>query len=343
MNIFITGGSGFLGKALIRELLANDSFLQVERIINYDVNVEEAFDDVRVSTIKGDIRDYVPLRDASKGADLVIHTAAIVDWGTRSDEEIFSVNTSGTENVVRACLENGIRYLVHTSTLDVVFTGKPQVGIDESVDYPKDHVTSYCESKTLAEKAVLAANNEILKTVALRPSDIYGEADPYHMDSLINMAKNGFYVRLGNGTSRSQHVYVGNMAHALIQAAHALVNGNGRIGGKAYFITDGESANFFHFFDRIVEGAGYRIWPKNLWIPRGLAYTMGSISEGIAVLLRPVRRYQPKFSRFAVTYTCNDFTFKASKAREDFGFRPKYTEEEAVRRTSGYYMKNRQS
>ena len=330
-----------MGKALIRELLDNDSLLKADSIVNYDINVKETFDDARVKLVTGDIRDYEQLKDASYGADLVIHTAAIVDWGTRSDEEIFSVNTAGTENVIRACLENGIRYLVHTSTLDVVFTGKPQVGIDESIDYPRDHVTSYCESKTLAEKAVLAANNEILKTVALRPSDIYGEADPYHMDSLINMAKNGFYVRLGNGTSKSQHVYVGNMADALVQAAHALMNGNDRIAGKAYFITDAEGTNFFHFFDRIVEGAGYRIWPRNLWLPRGLAYAMGSISEAIALLMRPIKKYQPKFSRFAVTYICNDFTFNASKAREDFGFSPKYAEDEAVKQTIDHYRKNK--
>ena len=112
-----------------------------------------------------------------------------------------------------------------------------------------------------------------------------------------------------------------------------------KIGGNAYFITDGEGTNFFKFFDKIVLASGYKIWPKNIWLPRKIAYSMGAISEFIAVLARPVKRYNPKFSRFAVTYTCNDFTFSSGKAKRDFGFEPRYSEEEALRRTSEFYKK----
>jgi len=339
MKILITGGTGFLGKAVVRELISDQALLKAEEIRIYDLNDILDFQDDRLTFIKGDIRDYETLKQACTNIDMVIHTAAIVDWGTKSEEEVLSVNTTGTENVIRACRENGILYLVHTSTLDVVFTGKPLVNIDESLDYPKDHVTMYCKSKTLAEKAVIGANNEQLKTVALRPSDIYGEADPYHMDSLIDMAKGGFYVRLGDGKSKCQHIYVGNMAHALIMAGRALMDGNEKIRGEVYFITDGSGTNFFHFFDRIVEGAGYKIWPKNLWIPRGVAYSMGSMSEAVAFLIRPIKKYYPKFSRFAVTYTCNDFTFSSKKAKEDFGFEPKYSAEKALQRTIDHYRK----
>jgi nucleoside-diphosphate-sugar epimerase len=88
-----------------------------------------------------------------------------------------------------------------------------------------------------------------------------------------------------------------------------------------------------------VEGAGYRIRPKNLWLPRWFAYGLGAISEGIAFLVRPIKKYSPKMSRFAVTYTCTDYTFSTDKARMDLGFVPKYSQQEAYERTVGYFKK----
>ena len=235
-------------------------------------------------------------------------------------------------------MENKVPYLVFTSSLDAVYAGKPLVNIDETVPYPEKHPTSYCRSKYLAEKLALAANSETLKTITLRPSDIFGEADPYHIDSLINMAKGGFYVRLGNGKAQCQNVYVGNMAYAHVLAADALMK-KPEVAGNVYFITDGESYNFFKLFDQVVLGAGYKIWPKNLWLPRRLAYSIGACSELIAILARPIKKYTPKFSRFAVTYTCTDFTFSAEKARKELGFKPKYSFEEAMKSTINFYRK----
>jgi nucleoside-diphosphate-sugar epimerase len=207
--------------------------------------------------------------------------------------------------------------------------------------YPEQHGSSYCVSKYLAEKLVLESNGNGLKTCSLRPSDIYGEGDPYHLGNLIGMARRGFYIRLGNGASRCQHVYVGNAAHAHLLAAAALLQGKGKVAGEAYFLTDGAGSNFFTFFDPIVTGAGYRIWPRNLWLPKGLAYSLGVITEGLAVLVRPVRKFRPKLSRFAVVYTCTDYTFTSEKARRDFGFVPKYNKEEAYRRTVDYFRKKK--
>jgi nucleoside-diphosphate-sugar epimerase len=132
------------------------------------------------------------------------------------------------------------------------------------------------------------------------------------------------------------------MAHALLMAAAELAMGNSRVGGQVYFITDGPGSNFFTFFDQVVRGAGYRIWPRNLWLPRGVAYTLASLSEFAASVISLFKKYNPKFSRFAVTYTCTDFTFSSAKARDHFGFAPKYGKEEALERTIAYYARERQ-
>jgi len=357
-RILLTGGAGFLGKAIARELLNPGSPLHPSLLRIFDIAPYAGPVDDRVEVVRGDIRDAAVVMEACRGIDLVIHSAAIVDWGTKPEKEVLSVNFGGTETLLAACLEQGVRHLVYTSSLDAVFEGKPLVNIDEGIAWPETHPNMYCRSKYLSEKLVLAANgrtstpnyelqppgsriqdpgSSFLTTCVLRPADIYGEGDPYHIGSLINMARGGFYVRLGDGSSKSQHVYVRNMAWAHVLAAKALLDGNPAIAGNAYFITDGPPSNFFTFFDHIVEGAGYRIRPRNLWIPRRIAYAMGMISEGIALMVRPVKKYAPKFSRFAVIYTCSDFTFTAARARKDFGFEPKYPAEEAYRLTIDHY------
>ena len=339
IKILVTGGSGFLGKNIVKELLEDDSPVKPSEIRVFDIQPYKGIQDEKVKFIHGDVRNPGDLENACKGIDLVIHSAAIIDWGTQPESVVIDINTQGTANVIEACQKQGVENLVYTSSLDAVFTGKPLVDIDERQPYPEKPVTSYCDSKIRAEKLVKNAQGESLKTCILRPSDIYGEEDPYHIGSLINMAKSGFYVRLGDGKSKCQHVYVGNMAYAHVLAAKALLENNNKILGQAYLITDGPGSNFFTFFDQIVTGAGYKIFPENLWLPRWLAYSMGALSEGIAWMVSPVKKYNPKFSRFAVIYTCNDFTFKTDLAEKEFGWKPKYSAQTALENTIRYYKK----
>lgn len=335
--ILLTGGAGFLGKAIIQELLDKSSPIELKELRVFDLNQPEKPYDARIKFIKGDVKDRAALMEACKGVDLVIHSAAIVDWGTKSREEVFSANVDGTNYVIEACESNQVKGLVYTASLDVLHDGKPKVDVDEETPYPDKHSTSYCESKYLGELSVLEANGDGLLSCSLRPADIYGEGDPFHIGSLIDMAKGGFYVRIGDGRSLCQHVYVGNMAHAHVLAAHALLSGNTSVAGQAYFVTDGPPINFFTFFDSFVTGAGYRIRPRNLWLPRWFAYMLGCLSESIAFLLRPIKKYNPKMSRFAVNYICTDYTFTAEKAKRDFGFIPKYDKQEAFRRTMEFF------
>jgi len=337
INLLLTGGSGFLGKFMIAELLSPASPLPLKTLRIFDMAEYKGPADPRIEFIKGNILDREALESACEGIDVVLHMAAIVDWGTHPPEEVYEVNTNGTLNVINACTADGVKALVYTSSLDVVFGGKSLANIDESLPYPAEYPNMYCRSKAESEKLVTTANGKDFKTVVLRPADIWGEGDPFHIGSLSDMARGGFYVRIGNGTSKSQHVYAGNMAVAQLQAAKALLDGNDNIAGKIYFITDSNGSNFFHFYDAIVAAAGFRIWPENLWIPRPIAYIMGAMVEFSALLIRPLKKINPKFSRFAVTYTCSDFTFTSENARNDFEFKPKYSEAEAFRRTVEYY------
>ena len=337
MNVLVTGGAGFLGKAIVQEFLEADSPVEVTELRIIDIRDYDGITDDRIQCMKGDICNYDDISKACKGIDIVIHTAAIVDWGTRSEKEVYNANFIGTQNVINACRENNVPMLVYTSSLDAVITGAPLTDIDESQPYPEKHLNMYCQSKCLSEKLVMAENSENFRTCILRPSDIYGENDPYHIPPLINMAKGGLYIRIGNGSAKSQHVYVRNMAWAHVLAARALAENNHNVAGNAYFVTDGPGCNFFTFFDEIVTGSGYKIRPRNFRVPRRFAYFLGTVSEYIALLIRPIKHYNPRLSRFAVMYICTDFTFSSEKAHRDFGFTPKYSKEEAFKNTTGFF------
>lgn len=335
--ILVTGGSGFLGSHIVKELLDPKCPIAVSEVRVLDM--KEYSGDGKVTFIQGDTRDFETVKNACDGVDAVIHSAAVIDWGTHPKQYVYDVNVGGTENVIRSCKELGIKNMVFTSSLDAVYTGKPLQNIDDTIPYPDHFHNMYCESKVLGEKRVKAATDKDLRTCILRPSDIYGPADPYHMNALIGMAKTGFYVRLGNGKSKAQHIFVGNMAYAHVLALHEMIKGNTKHLGQAYLMTDAPAHNFFKFFDQIVLKAGYKFRPKNLWIPWGVAYTMGAITEGMVFLMRPFKRVNPGLSRFAVNYTCTDFTFNSKRAEEDFGFKPKYSEEQAIDITASYYKK----
>jgi len=339
LSVLVTGGAGFLGRAIVQEFLDAGSPVKVRELRILDIREPEGIRDDRIQYLKGDICNPDDVNRACKGIDIVIHTAAIVDWGTRSEKEVYDTNFTGTQHVINACKENQVAMLVYTSSLDAVITGSPLVNIDETQPYPEKHLNMYCKSKCLSEKLVLAENSERLKTCALRPSDIYGENDPYHIPPLIDMAKGGLYVRIGNGEAKSQHVYVRNMAWAHVLAARALAENNPDVKGNVYFITDGPGANFFTFFDAIVAASGYTIRPRNLRLPQRFTYFLGAVSEYLAMLIRPIKQYNPRLSRFAVMYTCTDFTFTSDKAHRDFGFAPKYSKEEAFNNTVRFFKK----
>jgi sterol-4alpha-carboxylate 3-dehydrogenase (decarboxylating) len=339
--VLVTGGAGFLGTALRQELARGDGPLRPREVRVLDVAEAAALPGERLVRCTGDVRDAGLVRRAVDGVDVVFHCAAVIDWGQRPAAEVESVNVGGTRVVVEACRAAGVRALVHTSTLDVVYTGRPLRGANESTPVPSRAVNAYCATKAAAEALALAADEPGgTRVVALRPCCIWGEGDPYHARSLLDMARRGPVVRIGDGRARCQHSYVGNVAWAHVLAGHALLAGRADgVAGRCFFVTDFPAQNFFDYMEPIVVGAGYRMLPWSLSLPQAPLWALGAALEGLAAALRPVRRIAPTVSRFAVSFVCQDYTVESDAAARAFGYAPRYGEDEALARTIEHFRR----
>ena len=177
-NALVTGGSGMLGKEIVRCLIEDGGY----KVYSLDLFIpeEEKRDSQVCSYIQADITNFDDLLKATRGMDVVFHTAAILPTvlGAK-DSDFDDVNVKGTENVIAACKECKVKRLVYTSSIEVAL-GKNQhdnknMEIDEE-DYPlpKHPLNAYVRTKGAAEKAVLSANGESgLSTCAVRPGGIF--------------------------------------------------------------------------------------------------------------------------------------------------------------------------
>ena len=173
MKIVITGGTGFIGNCLARNLLGQGHDI---RVIARSVPPPDKKNPEGVTYHSCDLSVRRLPQEVLSGADLVFHVAAKAGVsGTYSSYH--SANYQATLNLLESCLASGVRRLVYTSTPSVTFSGKPIRAGTESLPRVKDRISFYALTKAMAEKAVLKAHDPgKLETLALRPHLVWGKA-----------------------------------------------------------------------------------------------------------------------------------------------------------------------
>ena len=270
---FVTGAAGFFGRHLVQGLL--DSGCRVRALIR---NTPLTLTHPNLEIVKGSIDDAHLLTEQCVGIDTVFHTAAQVALlGGRAvtkayRQTAYAANVAGTQNVVAACRANNVGRLIHTSSIDVCFDGTENTEMDQSTPYASTFTSVYSETKIEAEKVVLDANDQDgLRTVALRPSGIYGAASNVMMDELFRQLKQGkFIATMGYPGGIHDHIFVDNLTHTHLLAAKAMAQ-SGAPCGKAYFIGDGQAQPIFEFFRPFIEGLGYAMPKRDIPIAPLLA------------------------------------------------------------------------
>lgn len=322
MNALVTGAGGFLGRYLVEQLLARGDCVRAFGRGQYPELIA-----LGAEVVCGDVRDAQVVREACAGSDVVFHAAGVAGiWGPW--EHYYGINTLGTRNVVEGCLAAGVPRLVYTSSPSVTFDGTDQCGIDESAPYPTRWLCHYPHTKALAEQEVLVANGrEGLLTCSLRPHLIWGPRDRHLIPRLIARARSGKLRRVGDGSNRIDMVYVENAAEAHLQAADALVAGS-RVAGSAYFISQGEPVNCWEWIDEVLALAGLPRVRKS--ISARAAWRVGAALEKVYGVLGI--QGEPRMTRFLAAQLSTSHYFEIGRARRDFGYGPRVSTEEGMRR-----------
>ncbi|RLB75784.1 MAG: 3-beta hydroxysteroid dehydrogenase [Deltaproteobacteria bacterium] len=325
MKVLVTGGGGFLGKAIVKLLLK-----QGDDVCSFSRNIYPQLTALGVEQTVGDLSDISAVIKAVDACDLVYHVAAKAGvWG--SYDEFYRPNVIGTKNIIQACRKCAITRLVYTSSPSVVFDGSDMEGIDESVPYPDHYLSWYPQTKAAAEQLVLAANDATLATVALRPHLIWGPEDNHLVPRILEQGRAGALRRIGKNPCLVDTVYVDNAAEAHILAAKKL-SVNGAVAGKAYFVSNDEPLPLWDMVNRILATDGLPAVEKMI-SPR-LAYAIGGLLENIYRLFK--LSGEPRMTRFVAKELSTAHWFDLSAAKADFGYQPQVSIEEGLSRLQGW-------
>ena len=321
MKALVTGGGGFLGKAIVKLLIERG-----DEVRSFSRNEHPALTEIGVEHCRGELCDAAAVQQSVKGCDIVFHVAAKAGvWGPY--EEFYQTNVLGTKNVVDACRYHNIRQLVYTSSPSVVFDGTDMEGVDESVPYPEHFEAFYPQTKAEAEQLVLQANDEQLATVALRPHLIWGPEDNRLVPRILDRGAKGALRRIGTRECLADTIYIDNAALAHIQAADRLDIGS-TVAGNAYFLTQGEPLPIWDIVDRILEAGN--IPPVTGTISPKLAYAVGWVMEKVYGVFGI--KSEPRMTRFVAKELSTAHWFNISAAQRDFGYTPTVSFDEGMLR-----------
>ena len=322
MKAVVTGGGGFLGGAVVRLLRQRG-----DSVRSFTRSRYPWLDELGVEQVLGDLANLEAVEQAVTGCDVVFHVAAKAGvWGRYDD--FFNTNVTGTQNVIAACKKHGVRRLVYTSTPSVVHAGADIEGANESLPYPKHFEAYYPETKAKAEKAVLAANDEELATVALRPHLIFGPGDPHLVPRIIDSARKGKLRRIGSNNPKVDVTYIDNAAQSQLDAADRLDIGT-RPAGKAYFISNGEPVELWPFISRILTEAGAPPITKQLSAWK--AKLAGRVLEWVYRFV-PFLPGEPPMTRFVASQLSTSHWYDISAAKRDLEYEPKVSVEEGLKK-----------
>jgi len=317
VNVFVTGGTGFVGAHLVKALRARGD--SVAALVRRPALAQELGWGDAVRQVRGDLDDEAALHDGCAGAEVVFHVAGKIV--ARSPAEFMATNRDGTANVLEAARDAGVRRFIHVSSLAVAGPTTPAHPIDE--ERPPAPVTDYGRSKLAAEVLVRAMPFD---WTIIRPPVVYGEWDRGTL-TVFQLARRGFVPVFGDGSQELSAIHAEDLARALIVVAQAENTAR-----RVYFATHAATITSREFVLKIGEALGTkpRIIPLPPVVVRGVLWVTGTLAHlaGRATLLSADKGNE---------YLAPAWTCRSDALTRDTGWRAQIELETGLRRAANWY------
>ncbi|MBR9707316.1 MAG: NAD-dependent epimerase/dehydratase family protein [Candidatus Diapherotrites archaeon] len=287
--IFVTGGTGFLGRELVERLAK----IEKVRVLARDPSAV-SFKSKNIEVVQGDVLHPAELEKSMKGAKQVYHLAALVRYDL-SQEELDKVNVRGTANVLQASVNNKVKRVVYASSVAAAGTG----------------TTPYSISKERAEKVAKGFSKD-LPVIILRFAPIYGPGGRSgYIQDLAKMTKLGFLIRV------SKDPYTHLLAKDSAIDSLVLAGKNGK-SGVPYTLADEKPVKQSALYDVVSKVSGKPVvtFPYALAYP--LIWTAGLLFEAHG----RVTGKKPLFSRSLINVITRNRSYDNAPAIKDLKFKP---------------------
>ena len=305
-RILVTGGTGFVGSYILRYLIKKD-YSNVHSLKRNNSKTDLIADiEKEITFHNADINDIPALEEAVKDMDYVIHTAAVVSFRPKDRNKMMKVNVEGTANLVNICLDNGIKKLIHISS--IASLGRKESGkiIDENTEWEDSSTNSdYSISKYLSEMEVWRGFTEGLDMAILNPSMIMGAGYwDIGTNEIIKKVNNGlkFYPTGTNG-----FVDVRDVAEMAILLIEKDISGE-------RFICSAENIKLEKLLNEIALGLGKK--PPKIKLSRSLM----SVAAFFIDLISLFPGYNSNLSSQSIKNAFFDSLYDNSKSKEVLGF-----------------------
>jgi nucleoside-diphosphate-sugar epimerase len=309
----VTGATGFVGSALVTRLL-RDGFSV--RVLARDVRSAQLLRerdannslDVRIASLG----DPNAIADAADGVEVLYHCAA-ENSPDAPQRTLAWINVAGTENVLNAARDAGVRRLVHVSCADATLINRDRLNWKETRQLDEAPLDAASHTKLLAEELALAGSHGNLEVIALRPAWVWGPGDRRTLPALCREAASGRVTLCGSGENLLPTTYIDNLVDALVLAATA-----SDVAGRAYHVLDGDTLNAREFLGQLCAALGLRAPMRGVY---GLAYAVAWIRE---------RAGLSGMKRAEVARRGRSALFDGVAAARELGYTPSVTVEQGM-------------